>query len=73
MGRWCYKVYHLGGERMKRIGQIVDIVLDTILLLGAMINVVSGDADWNDYLILSGLIVIVLVRIIRRFQNRINT
>ena len=73
MGRWCYKVYHLDGERMKRMGQLVDIVLDAILLLVAAINVISGNADWNDYLILSGLIVIVLVRIIRRFRNRINT
>lgn len=54
---------------MKRTGKLIRITLEIILLLGAVISVVSDSGDWNDYLILGGLILLVPGHIVKCIQS----
>lgn len=44
---------------MKKVGHIVNIILDILLFLGALFNAINGSGDWNDYLILFGIILFI--------------
>lgn len=50
---------------MKRLWNVISIVLDVVLYVGASVRILTGNGEWIDYISISGIPLILIYQIRR--------